>query len=255
MDRLLRPDRFDTEPSAPGATKKWLHWHRTFNNFIGSLSEENQNNKQELLINYVSPTVYEFISESATYEDSIKILNDLYDKPKNIIFSRHLLATCKQETGQSLDQFLQKLKSLAKDCEFKNATAQQIRDDAIRDSFISGLVSNNVRQRLLENDSLDLQKAFDMARSLELAQQQSLSYHSPNTCGAAAETESNPDEGQEPDKSSLSAATGKCFFCGYGRHPREKCPARDAECKNCGKIGHYSRACKSKSRKKKLFRQ
>ena len=94
MDRLLRPDRFDTEPSAPEATKKWLHWFRTFKNFLGSLAAENQNNELNLLNNYVSPVVFEFISECSTYEEAIKILNDLYDKPKNIIFARHLLATC-----------------------------------------------------------------------------------------------------------------------------------------------------------------
>ena len=51
MDRLLRPDRFDTEPSTPGATKKGIHWFRTFTNFLESLSAENQNNKLSLLIN------------------------------------------------------------------------------------------------------------------------------------------------------------------------------------------------------------
>ena len=91
MDRLLRPDRFDTEPSTPGATKKWIHWFRTFTNFLQSLAAENQNNKLSLLINYVSPVVFEFISECEQYEDAIKILNDLYDKPKNVIFARHLL--------------------------------------------------------------------------------------------------------------------------------------------------------------------
>ena len=184
MERLLRPDRFDTEPSAPGATKKWIHWLRTFQNFLGSLAEDLQNNKLNLLINYVSPIVFEFISECDNYEDAIKTLNELYDKPKNTIFARHLLATCRQESGQSLDQFLQKLKSLAKDCDFKNATAHEIRDEAVRDSFISGLSNGNVRQRLLESESLNLQKAFDLARSLELAQQQSLTYLNPSTCGA-----------------------------------------------------------------------
>ena len=162
----------------------------------------------------MSPVVFEFISECERYEDAIKILNDLYDKPKNVIFARHLLATCKQENGQSLDQFLQSLKSLAKDCDFRNSTAQQIRDDAIRDSFISGLSNSNVRQRLLENDNLDLQKAFDMARSLELAQQQSLTYQNPNSsvCGASEETVQSPEEPTQPEISSLSAASSKCFF-------------------------------------------
>ena len=58
MDRLLRPDRFDTEPSAPGATKKWLHWYRTFLNFTDSLTPDQKNNKLNLLSNFVSPVVF-----------------------------------------------------------------------------------------------------------------------------------------------------------------------------------------------------
>ena len=95
MDRLLRPDRFDVEPSDPGATKKWLHWLRTFQNFLSSLTEAQQNNGLNLLINYVSPNVFEFISDCNDFEDAIQTLTGLYDKPKNEIFARHLLATCK----------------------------------------------------------------------------------------------------------------------------------------------------------------
>ena len=88
-----------------------------------------------------------------------------------------------------------------------------------------------------------------MARSLELAQQQSMSYQTPSTCGATVEPELQ-DESSETDKSLLSAASAKCFFCRFGRHPRSKCPAREAECKGCGKIGHFQRVCKSKQTKK-----
>ena len=40
---------------------------------------------------------------------------------------------------------------LAKDCEFEDVTAVQYRDDMIRDSFINGLCSSEIRQRLLEH--------------------------------------------------------------------------------------------------------
>jgi len=49
--------------------------------------------------------VYSYISECALYNDAISTLEGLYVKPCNIIFARHLLMTCKQQTGQSLDDF------------------------------------------------------------------------------------------------------------------------------------------------------
>ena len=36
MDRLLRPDRFETEPNAPNADKLYEHWKLTFQNYINT---------------------------------------------------------------------------------------------------------------------------------------------------------------------------------------------------------------------------
>ena len=36
-----------------------------------------------------------------------------------------------------------------------------------------------------------------------------------------------------------------CYFCGIKRHPLQLFPARDAECNNCGKKGHFKKVCKS----------
>ena len=127
----------------------------------------------------------EKIADCGTYNDAILILQTTYDKPKNVVFARHLLSCCKQEHGQSLDQYLQKLKNLAKDCNFTACTAEVHRDEAIRDAFISGLISPHIRQRLLEKSSLDLKTAFDDAITLDMAERQSHSYRSSDPFTAA----------------------------------------------------------------------
>ncbi|VDP82614.1 unnamed protein product [Echinostoma caproni] len=101
----------------------------------------------------------------------LRSIEVVYIKPKNEVFVCHLLATTKQENGQSVDQFIQKLRSLAGDCNFLSASAEKHRDEAIRDAFITGLISNSIYQRLLEKYNLNLQHAFEEARMLEHAQQ------------------------------------------------------------------------------------
>ena len=49
-------------------------------------------------------------------------------------------------------------------------SAVQNREAAIRDAFIAGLSSGYIRQRLLEENSLELLTVFDKAQSLEDAQ-------------------------------------------------------------------------------------
>lgn len=61
-----------------------------------------------LLTNYVAPRVFEYISECESYQKALEVLTNLYVKPKNELFAR-------QGSSESLDQFLQALKLLAKD--------------------------------------------------------------------------------------------------------------------------------------------
>jgi len=117
--------------------------------------------KLGVLTNFVSPRIYEAVADCSTYEVAIKILKDLYVKPSNEIFARYCVATRRQKARESLDEFLQALKMLSKECNFKTVTAEQYKEEAVRDAFISGLQSSLIRQRLLENRTLDLSTMFD----------------------------------------------------------------------------------------------
>ena len=252
MDKYLRPERLDADPNSSSAAQQWRHWNRTFTSFLSQL-EGQMPNKLDVLINYVSPRVYDYIAECETYDDAVSVLESLYVKPKNEIFARHLLATRKQEAGESLDQYLQSLQQLSRDCNFKAVSAEQARDELIRDAFINGLSSVHIRQRLLENKTLDLRTAVDQARALESAQRHSESYHHPSYPVNASTSVPTGLPTQCDDEQPTAAATGRppgtqlCFFCGMARHPRFKCPARAAKCGSCGKTGHFAKVCRSGS--------
>ena len=251
MDRLLRPDRFDADPNASDGADSWDHWYLTFTNFL-DLIESHNPDKLKTLFHFLSPSVYKFVSRCTDYDSAISTLNSLYIQPKNEIYSRHVLATAKQQSNESLDQFMQKLRSLAKDCNFEDVSAEKNQEDAIRDAFISGISSNSIRQRLLEHKTLNVKTAFDQAKALDFAQQQSQSFvqTTPAMYNAAASNTPNETLRKSSDEheAKVAASQSKCFFCGYDRHPRYKCPARDALCQKCGKKGHYQKVCRSTSR-------
>ena len=205
----------------------------------------------------MATSVIPILETETTYDNAIKALKLQYEKPVNSIYARHILATRRQLPEESLDDYLRNLKILARDCSFKDVSADIYQEESIRDSFIAGIRSNYIRQRLLENDKLDLSTAFSTARSLEVAQRNSETYNTPGTCASA-----NPDISKsskfppDPGLNESPAAAmkpgiskpyqqGKCYYCGYPYHPRYKCPAIDAVCSKCQRKGHYTKVCRS----------
>ena len=187
-------------------------------------------------------------------------LEGLYIKSPNEIFARHLLATRRQQPGESLDEFLQSLRKLSKDCNLKAVSAEQYREELLRDSFINGLYSSLIRQRLLENKTLSLQTAYDQANSLDLAQKNAESYSmSGGVAHAAAiackhtvvdsELSTSVDQTQsQPPPLAAVIQKKYCYFCGNQYHQRRNCPAREVTCNNCGVKGHFAKVCLYKKR-------
>ena len=153
------------------------------------------------------------------------------------------------------------MKQLSSDCNFKAVTADTCEDEAIRDAFISGITSQPIRLRLLENKTLDLQTAITQDRSLEAAAKNCESYYQSSTSERTSDFLTNAaipsGKTREAPNSSLgdfyecAAAktqqgnTQLSYFCGNLRHPRSKCPAKDLDCKKCGKRGHFAKVCRS----------
>ena len=130
------------------------------------------------LIAYISRDAYDYVSKCHTYRETIQTLERLR-KPCNIIFARLLLMSCNQQQAQSLDNYLQKLKQLANDCNYRSVSADVCRSEAICDAFISCLPSISIRFRLLENtidDLMTLEAIFNQARCFDSAQKSSGSY-------------------------------------------------------------------------------
>ncbi len=93
-------------------------------------------------------------------------------------------------------------------------------EESIGDTFITGLASALIRQRLLENKTLDLKTMFDQAWSLESAARSLESYSVPNppVNAAVPSVEVMPELPDDPPTLVATPPVSggqKCFFCGH----------------------------------------
>ncbi|XP_064100743.1 uncharacterized protein LOC135211360 [Macrobrachium nipponense] len=143
-----------------------------------------------------------------------------------------------QQVGEHMDEYLQDLKLLSKECHFQVVTATQYCEESIRDVFISGTQPPLIRQRLLEDKTLDLATMFDHTRPLESAQRDYEVYcTTPPYQVVNAETPerrpSSPEVLEEPAPV-MTAVTARCLFLlWFFKAPHLKCPAREASCHKC----------------------
>ena len=172
---------FSVQPEAPEAPRIFNFWLRTVEDFIASLRDyrkegEPETNKKRIIISCLSPDVFPYVEEAVDYERIVETLKSVslksvYIKKKNNVYVRHLLVSRRQAPTESISEFLQTLKGLAKECSF-DVSAAVYREELTRDSFINNLSSLSIRQRLLENDNLTLVQAYELADSLDRAQRQ-----------------------------------------------------------------------------------
>ena len=58
-------------------------------------------------------------------------------------------------------------------------------------------------------------------------------------------TVSPKDEPTATKQALMTTTRRQCYFCGRAYHERKYCPVINSTCFSCGKIGHFSRVCRS----------
>uniref|UniRef100_UPI00358E1065 uncharacterized protein n=1 Tax=Myxine glutinosa TaxID=7769 RepID=UPI00358E1065 len=261
---------------AEGSGSEFTHWLKTLENYFATHeTEPTAAMKLSVLQSKVHHTVFRSIARFETYATALAELKRLYVKTWSAVHGRHQLSQRRQQPSESIDRYTQELRYLLADCVQEVRTHEQVQDDLLRDSFVSGINSGVLRLRLLEVAELTFTEALWLARVFTDAREQSTAYDHPRVVAgtsqlARPERVTAEDMGEDPtttaetlgapeadSASGLTAAAAarprpdryaKCYFCGNRQHPRSECPAREAICHLCSTKGHFAKVCRKAAR-------
>lgn len=104
MDKVLNPEKFNQDPNAPIADKKWKCLYRKFVNYFDAIQAfDVMLDKFTVLLSHIDITVHDYKERCKTYEEAIQTLGNIYIKPSNEIFTRHLLTNRRQKPEVSIN--------------------------------------------------------------------------------------------------------------------------------------------------------
>lgn len=251
IDDLTSVKPFDPhgEPSSVG--RRWQRWLKSFSVYADSKGlliqvdkADNKIQRRALLLYSAGEAVQEIFEtlpdtgEAKDYEKAVKALNDYFIPKVNSTYQNHLFRSMEQENGETVAQFVTRLRHVVKDCDYGDQA-----DNQIRDQVLQRCKSHELRKKLLEKgEHLTLELLLSTAANHERVRSQLENMEGKKDVNFVRDKQE--DKGKE-------SAKRACYRCGkvghFGRDP--ECPAKGKTCHKCGGADHFSPQCKTKTAK------
>ena len=193
-------------------------------------------------------TSFKLADDELKYEIVKKKFEKHFEGRTNTIFERARFNRRVQGETESVIDFIEDLYKFSETCNFG-----ELKDQLIRDRIVVGIKDSTLARKLMQDEGLTLEKAANAAKAAEMVQN-----HQKILKGEVEEAKIGAVEQRKKTRTDNMAPNEKkpqdqkshkeCYNCGKSPlHKREDCPAKQAKCHKCQKIGHFARVCKSKS--------
>ena len=157
---------------------------------------------------------------------------------------------CLKQLTLCVDLWNAQASELATEAGFYSA----IRDEMLRDHIVFATTFETVRTRCLEvGDELTLDQALHFYLTYEHTQRQlkQMNEYPQSASHVVHSVRKRPPPRNKPRKNNTSTSahshksSDNCLNCGGKRHAMRMCPAKNAKCFSCARVGHYANFCLS----------
>ncbi|KAL5468831.1 hypothetical protein EMCRGX_G029953 [Ephydatia muelleri] len=263
MEHIKPPPEMDFASSdGTSVAETWRKWRQSMELFLTlAMTGKTEREQCSAFLYIISPAgrdIYNTFNVSDQDKNKISILFQKFEgycKPKqNVTVERYRFNTRSQQEGESIDQYVTALKLMTRNCAFGT-----LEEELIRDRIVCGVSSEKIKERLLRERDLTLDKAIDLCRAEEQSKTQLKCISEEVSADLSLVHAINPRPKHQPTVShgslpneeagavkpiSNQYPTSICRNCGY-QHKRDKCPAFGKRCNKCHKFNHFARYCRS----------
>ena len=156
LSDLTTVQPFDVHGDSTTVGARWQKWVRSFELFCIGRGVTNVDQKKALMLHcggtdlqdvYFTFEPKEPGDGENVYSVTQKQLSDYFMPQENVPYERHLFRNMTQNSDETVDQYITRLRQRVEFCKFGDQANEQIRDQVIEKC-----VSHHLRRKLLERD-------------------------------------------------------------------------------------------------------
>ena len=193
---------------------------------------------------------YKTEPDSIKIKELIRLYTEHYLPKRNTYHHRGDFFWAKQSENETPEEFWRRLIEIEKECNFGTISAEEL----LISKYMTAITDKKLRDKLMKEKTLEMKKTIEMIKQ-NTYEKKNKKNTIPEALITTKEKQMIKEEPiQKVEKFGTrpkTRITGNrpCRFCNAPNwNKTHKCPALESNCNNCGKKGHYARACKQRTK-------
>jgi hypothetical protein len=154
-------------PELENCAQRWSKWLNRFKLFLTVEEIDDETKQIDNLLYYGGEHVSEAyeaaitgVQKDTTLKAVIDRLDKIFNPEANHTINTFKFRSTKQFEGESFDEFLDRLKALAKSCNFTSG------DSELKHQIIFGFIDDKLRARAMEDEKISLENLIKLAKTI-----------------------------------------------------------------------------------------